>query len=351
MKIVMVSNHSCIRAHKIAFPLIDKGYEVHLIAKKRVSFSDRYRSFCQYDTIDQCIEAIKLHPDADVFHVHNEPSFYVYAIKEIFDTPVVLDAHDSYLTRSTAEEQVAALEKGEPHVRVTAEERAAFQIADAVNFVSEPMRAQVAWEFKLDCPMAVLPSYVPRTWYQYQFKEWMGGIVYEGRVTIPKQHEGKSSGTGAYYCDYLDFAEKAKAIGMDFHVYAGQNGPEFMKHYEPLAFVHKGYQYFDLLGQISRHDWGLVGNSILSPQWQVALPNKMFDYLAAGVPSAVFNASAASEMVAEHGFGITVGSVEELAERWREHRACRSKLFKARGHFAMENHINRVEELYRAITK
>lgn len=348
----MVSSHSCIRVHKISLPLIAKGYEVHLIAKKRVPFSEQYRSFCQYENIDQCIESIKQHArDADIFHCHNEPSWFVYAIKELCDVPVVLDAHDSFLTRSTAEDQIAALEKGEPHVRVTAEERTAFQMADAVNFVSEPMRQQVAGEFALDCPMSVLPSYVPRAWYQYHFKEWMGGILYEGRVTIPVEHKGKGNGTGAHYCDYLDFAQQTNALGMNFHLYAGRNDPGFMKLYDPIAYVHKGYPYLNLLEQISRHDWGLVGNTVFTHQWQVALPNKMFDHLAAGVPSVVINAAASSEVVAEHGFGITVSGVEELAARWREHRGCRAKLFKARNHFAMENHINKVEDLYRALTK
>lgn len=352
MKIVMVSSHSCVRVHKIALPLIAKGYDVHLIARKRVAFTPQYKTFTQYDDIDGCLDAIKLHAhDTDIFHCHNEPSWFVYAVKELTDKPVVLDAHDSYLTRSTNEEHIAALANGEPHVRVTAEERAAFQLADAVNFVSESMRDQVVDVYKLDCPISVLPSYVPKSWYKYHFKEWMGGIVYEGRVTTPIQHEGKFNGTGAGYCDYLDFAAKAQDMGVDFHLYAGRKDPDFMKLYDPLCFVHPGYTYQDLLDQISRHDWGLVGNSTYSPQWQVALPNKMFDYLASGVPSAVMNAQAAAELVREHKFGIVVDSVEELTERWPAHRECRKQLFMARQNLAMENHIHIVEDLYRAVTE
>lgn len=349
MKIVMVSGHSCIRCHKIALPLIAKGYDVHLIARKRVPSAAMYKTFTQYDDLDGCREAIRLHKDADVFHCHNEPSMFVMMVKELSDKPVVLDAHDSFLTRSTVEEHIAAMEKGEKHVRVTAEERTAFQLADAVNFVSETMKDQVAGEFNLDCPMTVLPSFVPKDWYKYHFKEWMGGIVYEGRVTLPSQHKDKANGTGAHYCDYLDFAQKTQAIGMDFHLYAGRDDKEFMKAYDPLCFVHPGYKYHDLLDQISRHDWGLVGNSVHTPQWRVALPNKMFDYLAAGVPCAVLNASTAAEMAEEHGFGISVDSVDELAERWAEHRQCRKHVFRARENLSMDNHIHIVEELYRAV--
>lgn len=350
MKIVMVSAHSCIRLHKIALPLIEKGYEVHLVARKHTPFSFRYKSFLHYDDIEQFLSSIRLHiADTDIFHVHNEPSWFVYALKELTDRPVVLDAHDSYLTRSSAEDQVAALERGEKHVRVTAEERAAFQAADAVNFVSAPMRDQVAGEFALDCPMSVLPSYVPQFMYRYHFKEWMGGLVYEGRVTLPNQHAGKGAGTGAGYCDYTDCARQAQKIGMDFHLYAGREDKAFKEVYDPLALVHPGYRYRDLLDVISRHDWGLVGNTIAHSQWQVALPNKLYDYLAAGVPPVVINAAAAAEVVAEHGCGIAVGDIDELARRWAEHRPCRNELFKARHHFAMENHIHKVEALYDAV--
>lgn len=349
MKIVMVSSHSCVRVHKIALPLIMKGHEVHLIARKRVPLATFYKTFTQYDDLQGCADALKLHKDADIIHCHNEPSIFVMLAKEVTDTPVILDAHDSFLTRSTPEEHLQALEEGRPHTRVTAEERTAFQLADGVNFVSESMKDIVSSEFNLDCPMTVLPSYVPKVWYKYHFQEWMGGLVYEGRVTTPKQQR-QHAGTGSHYCDYQDLANKCKDIGMDFHLYAGRNDEEFMSIYDPICLVHKGYPYMDLLNEISAHDWGVVGNSVHTPQWQVALPNKMFDYLAAGVPSVVINATAAAELVQEHKFGIVVDSVQELAERWKEHRDCRKHLFKARQDLSMENHIHIVEDLYAGVS-
>lgn len=346
----MVSGHSCIRVHKMALPLIERGHDVHLIAKKYVGFANNYKSFSLHSNIDQCVESIRLHTrDADVFHVHNEPSWFVCAIKELTDKPVLLDVHDSYLTRSTREEAAAAHEAGKPHVRITAEERAAFQLADALNFPSEHLRRAVADEFRIDAPTMVLPSYVPRSLYKYHFKEWMGGLVYEGRVTIPSEHEGLKGGTGANYCDYLNVAKACDAIGMNFHLYAGRNDAEFMKAYDDIAYVHPGYSYADLLDRVTRHDWGLVGNTVSTPQWNVAVPNKMFDYLAAGVPSVCINAQAASELLEEHGFGMTVSGIDELAARWSEHTNSRKKLFRAREVLSMENHISKLTDLYQTM--
>src|SRR4051812_34865532 len=114
----MVSGHGCIRVHKMALPLINRGHDVHLIAGKVPSFWQNYKTFSLCADIDQYQEAIKLHKDADVFHCHNEPSWFVTAVKEVCDKPVLLDVHDSYLARHTPEEATAKLNENEPMVRV-----------------------------------------------------------------------------------------------------------------------------------------------------------------------------------------------------------------------------------------
>jgi len=349
LKIVAVSSHSCIRGHKQAIPLIERGVDVHLVARKKPSFAHMYKTFSHYSDIGQCIESLKLHKDADVFHVHNEPSWFVCALKEITDKPVVLDVHDTYLTRTTEEEHTQAMSEGRPHVRVTCEERNAFQAADALVFVSEAVRAETCAEFNLTQPSIVLPSYVPKAFYKYHAKEWLGGLVYEGRVTIPEEYEGLKNGTGAGYCDYIKMAEETNSICMDFHLYAGRGDESFKTAYSEKCIVHPGYAYGDLLDQVSRHDWGVVGNLIDSPQWQKTLSNKMFDYLAAGVPSVCFNASESSKVVEEYGTGITVESVQELSERWPEHRECRNRLWKRRPELSMDENIHKLLELYKCL--
>ena len=349
MKIVTVSSHSCIRGHKEAIPLIKKGYELHTIARKKPSFMNYYHTFSLYHDIGQCIESIKLHKDADIFHVHNEPSWFVCAIKEVTDIPVVLDVHDTFLTRSTPEQAQDAEDNNQPHVRVTAEERNAFQAADALVFVSDTVRHDTMSEFCLSQPSIVLPSYVPKDFYKYHFKEWLGGLVYEGRVTVPTEYEGLKNGTGAGYCDYLEVCEKTKGINMDFHLYPGRNDDLFLDHYSEKAVIHPGYQFDDLLSQVSRHDWGLVGNLVDSPQWRKTLPNKLFDYLASGVPVVCINADESSKIVSEHGIGITVESVQELSERWPEHRKCRESMWKSRMKLSMEENIQPLIDLYKSL--
>lgn len=351
MNIVMVAGHACIRVQKMAIPLIEKGHNVHLVAMKVPSFWEQYKTFTLCSDVGQMIEALKLYDksDIDLFHCHNEPSWFVSALKEITDKPVILDVHDSYLARSTAEEATEALDGGNQHLRVHTEERNNFQLADALVFPGDDFREVVTSEYKLDQPALTLPSYVPSRFYAYATRDWHGGLVYEGKVNLPT--ESKGAHTGFAYCDYTDLAKRTKALGMDFHLYSGRSDEKFSKHYGEYAFIHKGLAYEELLNSVSRHDWGLVGNTTKTREWQVAMPNKLFEYMATGVPIVSMNADYCSKFIKETGVGITAEGPEELAERWKEHRDCRKKLFKERQAWSMNAKINLLENFYREITQ
>jgi glycosyltransferase involved in cell wall biosynthesis len=335
----------------MAIPLIEKGHEVHLIAKKLSSFWEMYKSFSLCTDVEQYAEAIKLHaPKADLFHCHNEPSWFVSLIKENCDVPVILDVHDSYLARSTPEEAEEALNNNQKHVRVSVEERTNCQLADGLVFPGDDFREVVTGEFGLKQPALTLPSYVPKRYYTYDFKDWHGGLVYEGKVNLPSETKGFSS--GFKYCDYTDAAEKTSAIGMDFHLYAGRQDDAFRKHYtQKHTFIHEPLNYEPLLERIGRHDWGLVGNTTKTREWDVAMPNKLFEYVATGVPVVAMNAANSARFLEETGLGIKVSGPEELAERWPEHREVRKKLFKERQAWSMNQHIHKLEDFYKEVSE
>lgn len=353
MNIVMVAGHACIRVQKMALPLIERGHKVHLIARKIPSFYENYFSFTLCNDVSQMIEAIRLHvlaKQVDVFHCHNEPSWFVTAIKELTDDiPVVLDVHDSYLARSTPEEAAAARDEGKfcQHIRETVEERNNFQLADALVFPGDEFRKIVTSEFRLDQPALTLPSYVPERFYQYDARDWHGGLVYEGKVNLPKEIKGGA--TGFQYCDYTDVADRTKALGMDFHIYSARNDKDFLSHYEDRALVHAPAAYEELLKCVGRHDWGLVGNTIKTREWQVAMPNKLFEYMATGVPIVSMNADGCSDFIREEGIGVTVEGPEELAECWAKHRETRKQVIKRRKHWSMNSHIHKLENFYKEL--
>lgn len=350
MNIVMISGHACIRCQKEAIPLIERGHTVHMIASKLTSFHEQYASYSLCADIEQYLNAIRIHAKAgevDVFHCQNEPSWFVSAVKEICDVPVILDVHDSFLARSTPEEAETALSSGDKHVRVSVEERNNCQLADGLVFPGEDFRNLVTGEFGLKQPCLTLPSYVPRRFYQYSSQDWHGGMVYEGKVNLPEENKGYNKGFA--YCDYTDVATRSATMGMDFHLYAGRKDEKFRKHYGEKAFVHGPLEYDELMTRIGRHDWGLVGNTVKTREWQVAMPNKLFEYIATGMPVVSMNADNCSTFLEETGMGIMVDGPEELGSRWKEHRDCRERVFKQRQKWTMNAHIHELEDFYKEI--
>jgi glycosyltransferase involved in cell wall biosynthesis len=345
--ITMLSGHGCVRVQKQSIPLIERGYTVHLLSGKIPSFADQYASHGVYHTTRQLVELLSLYaPVTDVFHVHNEPSWFVTLIKEYTGKPVVCDVHDSYLARHTVEEEAKAKEENRLLLRIIVEERNNFQLADGLVFPSEPFRQLIVSEFGLTQPALTLPSYLPRSWYGYQQREWLGGLVYEGKVDLPEE---VSTGVAAgcfRYCDYLELAKAARAMDMDVHLYTVRTDDTFHNLYAPHAVLHKPYDIERLIFKISRHDWGLVGNLHPTAEWDVAFPNKLFEYIAAGVPVVALNAGECSKFLEQSGCGITVKSLEELGQRWKEHETIRRHLLTTRQQWTMERHIHGLEALY-----
>jgi hypothetical protein len=347
MNIVFLANHCCIRVQKMALPLMEKGHHVHLISRKLPHYHSNFTTVTLCDHAGQYMEAIKLlAPIADLFHCHNEPSYYVTMVKEICDKPVILDVHDSFAARSTAEEATERLENGHNHIRITTEERNNFQLADGLVFPAWSFAEVVRKEFGLTQPHLVLPSMLPRNWHIYDCAEWLGGLVYEGRVDLKAEIAKHPVSSGFKYTDYEGLAQKAQEIGLDFHLYAGRDDKPYLNTYEKISFTHAPQEYPKLLKCISRHDWGLVGNLEFTPEWDVALPNKLFEYVAACVPVVAINAKESAEFIGKHGIGITVNSLEGLCERWGEHRQIRQNLIKMRPKLTMCAHIHELEEFY-----
>jgi len=101
---------------------------------------------------------------------------------------------------------------------------------------------------------------------------------------------------------------------------------------------------------LGSHDWGLVGNLHPHEEWRNALPNKLFDYMAGCTPVVAMNAEHSAEWILKYDIGIVVDSLEELGQRWREHREKRKNVIRQRRLFEMENHIHELEALYREVS-
>ena len=351
LKIVMLSRHGCFRCMKEAIPLINAGHEVHFIVEKFTQYAEEFATVSLYADQDQLYNAIRLHKDADIFHAHNEPSWFVTVVKDTgVKAPVILDMHDSNLIRKTPEEQVTEMEHNESAVRISVDERNNAQLADGLVFPCEPMKAAVEAEFGTTCPSIVLPSLLPKAFFRFDFDHWLGGLVYEGRIDTNEELNHQPQWKSLFqYSNYLDFARKAREIGIPFHIYTPRENEKVRAEYGEVCFLHQPKPIPKLIKALARHEWGLVGNLQAHTEWKNALPNKLFEYMAGCTPVVAMHADESAKVLKEYGVGIVVDSVEELRDRWDEHRACRENIVKYRYEFAMEKHIGKLEALYRQV--
>jgi len=331
MKILIVTQRNCIRTLKQLIALSHTN-EVHLITK-RLPSGKWCKTVTYYNGDESSLrEALKLYDFVDIVYVHSEPSWIVFNVREVLsDKKVILDIHDAQVWRSA-----------DPRYR-SAEERLAFKWADALVVPSNACKRVLAPSL----PCVVLPPYCNEFVYQARSWGWRGGIVYEGRVDLPAEEK---------FMDYAKYDLLAKELDkrkIAFHIYLPAKSDKdiepWRKIYEKICFFHKGLLYEQMLSVLGFYDWGLCGNIKSYRNWNLAMPNKVFDYMAGGIPIIALNAKEAGKFVEKHGIGISVKSLDEIEKRWNERQECQKNVFLKRHNFTMEKHIHVVEDLMRSL--
>lgn len=336
--------HTCARAAKEARALERSGHQVlilqHVAASEEILYATELSSF--YRTEAELWKRIGYFADwAEVIHVHNEPNWIVSAAAAARDAfcplvPVIFDVHDLDSQRGV----LGVVDK---------EETPAIHAADGFIFPSKGYQAGVRKIYNISgVPDRIIYSFCSSDDIVNDPLPRVNGLVYEGATVAELKHFNAKTPGYKHYRDYVDLAGKLKFQGLPFHMYGVRK--EFQQPYiNAGAVVHDMIRFPDMMKQLSRYDWGLCGHAGDYPQWQKAMPNKLFEYIAAGIPVISINAHEVSELVAREGLGVVCGSVEEIAKTMRDRQARRElaeNVEDRRGRFVMEKQVSRIEELY-----
>jgi glycosyltransferase involved in cell wall biosynthesis len=343
MNILFVAYHTCARAAKEARALGKAGHQViilqHVAASEEILYSTELSSF--YHGEQALRERIAYFSDwAEVIHVHNEPNWIVIAAAAERDrscpgVPVVFDVHDLESMRESGD--------------TDKDETAAIHAADAFIFPSRAYMHGVRTSRNVDSvPCRVIYSMCGRDEIVDQPLPRVNGIVYEGAAVAPLLNFNNKSPGWKGYRDYSSMTRALTGAFVPFHLYGIRK--EFQQPYiNAGAIVHDMIRYPDLLKQLSRYDWGLCGHLESHPQWNKAMPNKLFEYLAAGIPVISINADEVSDFVSKHGLGVVAKDLNELNKIARD-RKMRSSLAEKvedeRERFTMGGQVNEIEALY-----
>ena len=356
MRILFLQQQPCVRALKYAVGLAAARPDWRLgFAYQGKTLSEWYGSGDElferwWDLGDEPRETL---PDVlaefcpDVIHSHNLPDSLTVLANDVAGglVPVIHDIHDLQSLRRTP------YENGFPQpADARGLERRAIEESAAVIAVSTELVDEVAARYELPRRTLAFANYalgrdLPRL-----------APIFEHRPGNPPRivYEGTLSTNGGHY-DLRDVFKAVVAQGMTLDVYPSRDVPAYYELAESLPglAVHGTVDPYRLLRLLPKYDFGWAGfNTDLNrSHLDTALPNKVFEYLACGLPVLTLNHRALRRLLREKGWGISLDRVDDLGAELarRDLEKLRRRVAAARADVTVEANIERVAALYEAL--
>jgi len=290
-RILFVGWHSCIRLVKEAMALKKAGYEVHLLTHAIPTAWNCFDSVTvYYDDTQFCKHLEKVKDEYDIYHVHNEPNSIVVQTIEHVKGTVIFDAHDYDLLRVPGCQD---------------DEILSVLYCDGMINVSQGIDGYIREVFNLDrlgTPSEVIYSWCLEEHLQPDYGHIRKGIVYEGGYRTPET-------MGIFtYRNLFPIVYHLIDQGYEFNLY-GNVPDEIRARYNEIgAKAHVAVFYHELLRTLPQYKWGWSGflNEPRKNHIQWAMTNKLFEYLACGLPVLTFQTEEQNAFVTENEVGIAI---------------------------------------------
>lgn len=336
MRILMVCDSMCVRAMKIGLMLQAAGHFVAYTLRqvRNPSLHTSVRPQWPFGDPSQLYQMLEGLQGFDLIQVTSEPMDMAWHVRQHTDLPIVWDIHD-----------LNAFRDSEPN-------EAEFKSVESADGYLCPSRYyhQHAGEVYGDKPSIVVYSQCNKFMLEGIDKApVMGpvnGLVYEGGIGALPETPKERSMYG--YRNFEDLFRGLSERGILVTVFGG-NPRDAMTYESTGALVMPTLGYYPLLSQLKRFEAGFFGNLQHHPALDCSMPNKIWEYLAAGIPCVVMNARESGEWVEEWGAGISVGSIEELMDRWNELGDLKARVQAHRYDWIMERQIPKLNGFYEDI--
>lgn len=313
VKILMIHIDPCIRVVKEIRALQKRGFSVDLCCKqlrKKEEIKEYVGHIYRWSTLWDLRKFLeKKHKRWDIIHCHNEPNdFIAVAIDSCRERPVIYDCHDFTGARTSHVENIEA-----------AVEEFCFKYSAATIHVSEGIKQSAFKKYgpHLSIVLPSLPSsssihFIPKPKLTDNHLVYEGGLVNSDKPTYSYRY-------------YFPFFKQLCEAGINVHVFPSlvdtwESMPEYFAYatQNPRLHLHPSLPYAALLEEMSQFQWGLVGfNFSQVPEegkefLNNALPNKIFDYLYAGVCPIVINNTTSAAFVQKNNIGYAAESIKHV---------------------------------------
>lgn len=269
----------------------------------------------------------------DIIVYSNEPNYPFRIIKENTDLPVIYDIHDfTSLSTSRFPEELEM-------------EKWALEHADGFIVPSRGYLKKIRGISKK--PSILVYSKVPQALYpQVTHVKSHPGLVYEGGL----KGLDKADSYNYAYRNWAAFMQKV-AEGLkgedQIYCYSANDGEDFKEYLHDKIKISPPLLYNVLLGSLGMHTAGLVGTPYPVSDFQDSMPNKLFEYVSAGIPCVVVNSPEAKTFVEENELGLGISDATEVPDALDKLRNTRVHL--DRWQYAMESEVPKLVELLREV--
>lgn len=339
-RLCYITHHCCTRVLKEALALLKKGYEIHLVTAMNPIECRWFQSVHLHSTQMQLQNVLRQLEDAkaiDIYHVHNEPTRLIYLTRQaIGKKPLIFDAHDWELLRCATQK----IESVQPFkLKAVMQEARATELADGIVYISDPIQAYMNKRYNVTKPNIVIQS-----WCNEEFQNTPEVIPKQGTVVYEGGTDSKE--LGEEWRNYVPVAEAFAKEKIDFHIYGFYQNDKDRKRYEDTgATLHCPVPRNILVRELAKYQWGVFGTLDKSKNMKWCLPNKLFEYTMAGIPTiTVKYCDETAKFVKKHGIGVVLD--EFNGAKLPDPREFKENIWKLRPEITMEKQIPKLEELY-----
>ncbi len=356
MRILFLQQQPCIRALKYAEGLKNVRPDIELFfAYRGKTLTELYGHGDELfeawhplgPKLDKCLGRILLRHRINLVHSHNAPDTLTNLYVDLFPggPPIIHDIHDLMSVRQTAYED--GVEDLALLPSIGELERSAIERSNAVIAVSTEIMDIIRSRYRVPDLGTVYSNYIPERFVPSRLPELRP--TDSGPLQIV--YEGFLSNNGSHY-DFEKIFQSIVNSGAHVHIYPSRENTSYAKLGEaiPNIHYHDHLPPQDLFEEISQYDLGWAGfnNTLNQKHIDTAMPNKVFEYIACGLPVITFPHKSLKQFIVGQELGVVVDNIDALGTALREVdlTALKRRVRSKRHDFTVEANIGRILDIY-----
>lgn len=296
--IMFVQNTACIRTHKIALVMKNRGYKVFLLytisppVEHYKIYESVYDGIFTVFTMNELLDFVK-NSEFDLIHSSNEPDFLTNILIQS-GKKVVFDVHDTMSIRSQVDMDEMTLEF------------IANKKSHGVIYTSKQMADLAEKRYQIEKNKIFVLENLPQRQENIEKRyEKLSAVDHE----IHCVYEGGINGLDCKNHRFFEeIWKKIVCLGIHIHFYSQQNN-DYCKKFETMS----SYLHYEgsmdskrLISEMTKYDCGLLIFNVNDSNrifLESASQNKMFEYINSGLPVLVDKLNTHIKFVERYGVG------------------------------------------------